>query len=160
MGVVIGVHCGSAYVGSSSHMSFLAGFTDIDVLMIFITYLTYGSSTFHANFSNFSGGQPDLRIGMLLCHELRTVSCGSNQLSASARLHLDVVDHRAHRDVCQGKGVAHLDIRIGAGEDHVSDLQVFRGQDVSLLAVRIYNQRDVGTSVGTNCSPLCKLPFI
>src|SRR5690606_2373674 len=71
-----------------------------------------------------------------------------DHLRAVTGLELEVVEGDAHRDVLERQAVPGTDVRGGARDDALSDLQAHRRQDVALLAVRVVEQRDVRRAVG------------
>ena len=68
-------------------------------------------------------------------------------LAAAARLHLDVVDRHAQRDLPQRQAVADARLGLGAAHHVVARLQPVRGEDVRLLAVLVLEQGDAGRAV-------------
>ena len=63
-------------------------------------------------------------------------------------MQFDVVDNSTNRDVGNGQRVAGQDIGIGTGHDLVTGLQADRRQNVTLLAILILDEGDVGAAVG------------
>ena len=63
-------------------------------------------------------------------------------MAAPASLQLDVVNHRAHRDVLDRQRVADLGLSIWPRHHPIAHLQAHRRQDVALLAVGVDNQGD------------------
>src|SRR5206468_867936 len=66
---------------------------------------------------------------------------------AAAVLQLDVVHHRARRDVLERERVPRPDVRVRARLDLGADLEPRGREDVRLLAVRVVQQRDPGGAV-------------
>ena len=58
------------------------------------------------------------------------------------------MDHGAHGDGGDRKGVAGLDVGSFGGDDLVAGLQAHRSQNVAALAIFIFQQRDEGAAVG------------
>ena len=48
----------------------------------------------------------------------------------------------SHRDVFQLQRVARADVRLGARDDLVADVQILGGDDISFIAVKVVNERD------------------
>ena len=145
--VVAGVHDAAAYRRADAHVTLAACFTDLDVCVVDVADLTDGGFRVHRDQANFAAGQTNLRIRAFLCHELRRVARGANQLRALAGLELDAVDHRADRNVGNRQGVADFDVGGVAGNDRFANVEAERRDDVALFAVRIVEQGDVGRAV-------------
>ena len=146
--VVAGVHDAAAHGRADAHVTLAACFTDLDVRVVDVADLADRGFRVHRNESHFAAGQTDLRIRAFLCHQLRRVARGADELRALAGFELDAVDHRADRDVRDRERVADLDVGGLAGDDHVANLEAERGDDVALLAVEVMEQRDVRRAVG------------
>ena len=71
------------------------------------------------------------------CHELCFGACSTNELSAFARLELDVVNHGTYGDVRKRECVADDDVGIGAALDRVAYFEAVRCEDVALFSVCI-----------------------
>lgn len=81
--------------------------------------------------------------------ELDIRTGGASDLTALARLHLDVVDDRTDRNVLKRHGVAGLHVHCLVGGDHlVTSSETLWRENVSLFAVGIRNQRDERGAVG------------
>ena len=75
---------------------------------------------------------------LVTADELDEGACRTGDLAALARLHLDVVDDRADRDVLQRHRVARLDVDgLLRGDDLVAGSKTLRSEDVGLFAVGI-----------------------
>jgi hypothetical protein len=57
------------------------------------------------------------------------------------------VDHGAWRNISQRQRVAHQDVRLGTAQNFLPYFQTFRLENVTLLSIRIGQQRDAGGSV-------------
>ncbi|QTK78138.1 NAD(FAD)-Dependent Dehydrogenase [Agrobacterium tumefaciens] len=81
--------------------------------------------------------------------ELDIRAGGPSDLTALARLHLDVMDDRTDRNVLKRHGVAGLHVHCLLGGDHlVTSSETLWRENVSLFAVGIRNQRDERGAVG------------
>ena len=87
--------------------------------------------------ADFARHQAQQRVIAVAADDLGVGAGGARQLTALARLHLDIVDQRADRRGAQGHRVARLHIDLFAGDHHVAFFQALRRDDVGLLAVRI-----------------------
>jgi hypothetical protein len=62
-------------------------------------------------------------------------------------VHLDAVNGRADRDIAHRQGIADADRRILSADDLGADDKPLRRHDVTALAIRVADQRDVGRTV-------------
>ena len=146
--VIAGVHDRTADSGSDAHVAGTSGLTDVDVLMLEVSDLTDGGHAVVGNVSQLARGESEKGVAAFLSHELSDSAAGSCDLSALAGIKLDVVYEGTDGDARKGKAVANYDVGAGAGYDLVADLKAVRSNDVSLLAILILYQRDVGGTVG------------
>ena len=91
-------------------MAGTAGFTNVHVLVVEVANLADHCGAVHTDQTDFAGRQTNLSQLAVLRHQLRSSAGGTNQLSATARIQLDVVDHGTDGDVGQRQAVAGLDI--------------------------------------------------
>ena len=131
MGVIAGVHDGTANGGTPTHVTLTTGLTDLDVLVIDVTNLADAGLAVGADDANLAGRHTDLGISALLSHQLSIGTSGANQLSALAGMHLDVVDNGTNGDVGQRQAVAGLDVGGGGGQNLVTSGQT-HGSDESV----------------------------
>src|SRR5581483_6554151 len=57
------------------------------------------------------------------------------------------MNHGTKRDIAQRKGVARLNVRTFSRHDGVTHRQPDRGKNVTLLAIRIMKQREIGGAI-------------
>src|SRR6478752_3017642 len=119
-----------------------------DVLVFEIRDLADGGTAQHVDLANLAARQFDLRVGAVFGHQLSRGAGGANHLAAFAFAHLDVVDHRAGRDVAERQAIARANVREAAGEHGVALLQAVGREDVGLLAVGVVQERDARGAVG------------
>ena len=129
-------------------MALAAGLTDLDILMLQVTNLADAGHAVGADNADLAGGHTDLGVVAFLSHELGVGTGRANQLGAAAGMHLDIVDHSTNGDVGNGQAVAGLDVGSGGGEDLVACVQAHGSDDITLLAILILHQSDVGAAVG------------
>ena len=110
--------------------------------MLDVADLTNGGAAGELDLALLAGRQLDQGIIAFLRHQLGGSTGASDELAALALLQLDIVDHRAERNVAQRERVARLDVRTLAGHDGVAHLQAHRRNDVAFLAVGVVEQRD------------------
>ena len=148
VGMVVGVHDGAADGGTDAHVTLAAGLTDVDVAVVFVADLADDGAAFHLDQAIFAGGQTNLRISAFLCHQLSLLTCCADELSAAADVQFDAGDDGTPGDVGDGQAVAGLDVCCGAGFHHVASLQAGLRDDISLGAIFVLDQCDVGAAVG------------
>ena len=71
----------------------------------------------------------------------------ATDLGSLSRHELDRMHRRAQRNLAQRKRVSKPRLRAGAGHDPLPDLESTRVENVSLLSVRVVDQRDPGRTV-------------
>jgi hypothetical protein len=116
--------------------------------MIDIANLTNGCLAVYGDHSHLAGRQAQDSVLPFLGDQLRAAAGRPCQLSPFARFQLDIVNHRAQRDVRQTQAIARLDIGIAARKHRVTYGKPNRRKDVSLLAVLVVEQCDIGRAVG------------
>src|SRR5207244_6113875 len=73
---------------------------------------------------------------------------GTRQLAALAGLGFDIVDDRADRHGAERHGIARLHVDGGSRHYGIADGETLRRQDIGLLAIRIFDERDIGGAIG------------
>src|SRR5699024_1735317 len=124
-----------------------AGLAPADVDLLGVAHLADRGTAADVDAADLGGRHTQNRVGALLTQELNGCTSGTRELGAGARLQLDVVDGGTGRDVAQRQVVTDLDVGAGAGLDDGALLQALRGEDVTLLAVEVVEQRDVRGAV-------------
>ena len=142
VGVIAGVHDGTANCGTNALVSGLTCLTDLNGVVVDIADLTDNCLTVKANEANLTGRKSDLShtvcfLGDKLCHN----ACRANELSALTGVKLDAVDEGTYGDVCQGKRVTGLDVRVCAGVNLVSNLKTFGSYNVALYAFIVLKKK-------------------
>ena len=116
--------------------------------MLFVSDFADGRMAREEDQSGFAGRQSHLRVFSLFRHQLSAHSSGANKLSAFAEMQLDVVNDGSNRDRSDWQTVSRADIRCIARDDDVALFEIFRSENISLLAIRILDKRDSTRSVG------------
>src|SRR5882724_8140502 len=88
-------------------------------------------------------------FGQQLCER----SGGAGHLSAFAGPQLNIVNLRTQRNIPDRQSVSRENVRILAAVDRFADLQAYGRDDVTLLAVKISNQRDVRRAIQIEYDP-------
>src|SRR5580693_3208714 len=141
------VHRDAAVVRATARPPRPTGLAERNVRVLDVGHLADRRVALQMNHPNFSGGKAYLRIIAVLRHQPRSGAGGSDHLRALALLELDVVDHRAERDVAKRHRVSGFDVGVLARHDRVSDFHPVRRQDVALVAVDIVQEGDAGGPV-------------
>jgi hypothetical protein len=105
VGVIAGVHYGTANGRSDTLMTGLTCLTDLNGIMLDVTNLADSSLAVESDDSYLAGGKTDEGLLILLRDELSCGTSGTNKLSALAGVKLNVVDESTGGDVCKGQGV-------------------------------------------------------
>jgi hypothetical protein len=111
--------------------------TKLDIAMIEISNLTDGCITNLANQADFTGGHTYLGKVTFLSEQLSSTASRTDELAAAPAGNLDVVDQSTDRDVCNRQRIPGADFGRGTGHDCIANLEIERGDNVALLAIRI-----------------------
>src|SRR5579862_2778396 len=147
MRMVDRVHRDSAHVTALAEPSRAPGLADRNIFMIEIADLADGRAAIRLYHPLFARRQLEQRHLALFGHQLRLHTRAARELRTGARLHLDRVHDGAERDVFQHQGVARLDVGILARLDLGANFETVRREDVSLHAVGVVQQRDIGGTI-------------
>src|SRR5437763_11309884 len=82
-------------------------------------------------------------FGQQLCER----SGGAGHLSAFAGPQFNIVNLRTQRNIPDRQSVSRENVRILAAVDRFADLQAYGRDDVTLLAVKVSNQRNVRRAI-------------
>lgn len=80
-------------------MSGLTGLAEVDVFVFEIADLTDGSLAVKTDDADFTGGKSDLRNAVFLSHKLSSGTGAADELTALARIKLNVVNLRTNRNL-------------------------------------------------------------
>src|SRR6476469_5578809 len=108
MRVIDRVHRDTTHRRPATEPAIAAGLADHDVLVIRVRYGSDRRAAFGAHHPHLSGSHAQQRIALLAADELHIRAGRARDLTALARLHLDIVDYRAERHVPQRHRVAGL----------------------------------------------------
>ena len=147
-GVIDRIHRDPSYLWPPALPPGPSGFADAEVFMIDVAYLTDGRPAFDEDLANLPGGKADLGITLLLGHQLSVGACGTDQLTATPQLDLNIMDEGTKGDVFQRYRIARLDVSPVAAYDHVPHFHLRRGDNISFLAVPVVQQGNPGATIG------------
>ena len=147
MRVVDGVHGLTTGPRTLAHPTGATGLAELNVGVLGVADLTDGGAAASIHIADFAGRHTQLGVGTVLGDELHGGTGGTRDLRAAQRTELDGVHDRTGRDVLQRQVVAGLDIGLLAGLNGVTLLDALGGNDVTLLAVGVVQQRDASGTV-------------
>ena len=127
-----------------THDARLAVLTQI---VLIVAQLTESSPTIDVYLAHLARLEPQVRVHSLSRGVLRRGARAARELTATPRLELAVVHHRADRNVPQRHRRARLDRRLAPGADLIARRDALRSQDIAPLAVGVQDQRDVRGTV-------------
>src|SRR5439155_13728405 len=130
--VVDGVHRGPAHRRPLALPPAAPRLAARDVLVVDVADLSHGSAAFEGDAAHLTGGEAQDAEPLVLGDELHARTGASGQLSAFARLQLDVVHQRTGGDVLERQRVPRLDVSRRARLDGGTDAQPCRCEDVAL----------------------------
>src|ERR1700722_11305440 len=93
-------------------------------------------------------------ITLIAANDLSIRAGGAGDRAALADLHLDIVDDRAHGNIGERHRVPRLDVDLGAGPHSAARRETLRRNDIGLLTVGIFNQRNEARAVRIVFQPL------
>src|SRR5690606_21177515 len=106
-----------------------------------------GRTALSQYFTHFAGAQTHGHVVALTGYQLSRSTSGTRDLSTLARLQLDTMNGRTHRNIAQRQAVASLDRRVGTGNQLIARHHALGRDDVATLAIGIQQQRDVRSTV-------------
>src|SRR5579864_211231 len=118
-----------------------------DVFMIQIAKLADSRHAVQREFPRFARWQLDERDVALFAEQLSGAPRRTHQLSALAGRKLEVVHHRAGRNIANRQSVAGQNVRRGSVLHRHADFKAHRMQNVALFAVRVMQQDDSGRTI-------------
>jgi hypothetical protein len=113
MGMVAGGHRRAAHRRADAQVALAPGFAQLDVAVIQVAHLADGGVAGLADQAHFTRGHAHLGVIAFFRQHLSCSTGGAHQLPAAAFFQLDVVHHRADRDVGNGQAVARANFRPG-----------------------------------------------
>ena len=118
-----------------------ACFADRNILMLEIANLTNGCTAVDMYLTKLARRQSEECVLALSCHELGTCTSRTHQLCTLADLELNIVYHRADRNIQERQRVARFNIRIRTRNNLIANTETIRSYDITLLAIRLARER-------------------
>ena len=115
--------------------------------MLTVGHFAQGGAALAQYFAHFAGTQANSHISTFTSNQLHGCTSTASNLCAFTRLQLDRVDRATDRNVTQRQGVTRLDRRLGTGYDLIASAHTLGCDDVATLAVSIFQQSDVRSTV-------------
>ena len=140
--VIDRVHDNTTNRRTNAFVAHTTGFTEVLVGVVGVGHGTNGGHAFLTDHAQFARAQTDLSVAAIATNELSVSTGRTCDLTAFARLHLDVVDDGTDRHARERHCVARLDVGLGGCHDFVTNSQTLRSQDICLLAVFVFYQCD------------------
>src|SRR6266576_47733 len=123
------------------------GFSVGFVLMVEVADLAHRRHALHGKLAHFAGRQLHQCEITLFAQQLRRTARGTHHLPAAPRIQLEVVNHRAGRNVLELQRIARKNVRALAGGNRCAHFQSHGMEDVALLAIGVVQQRQIGAAV-------------
>ena len=148
------VHGDAAIVRTAAKPAGTAGLADRDVHVIGIRHRADGRHAAAMHETLLARIQAQDHVFAVAADDLGIGAGRTRDLPALADLQLDIVHDGADRDIAGRHRIARLHVDMLAGDNHVADRHALRGQDIGLLAVVVFHQRDEGGAVRIVFQPL------
>src|SRR5690606_10226971 len=147
MRVIDRVHCNAANVRTLATPYLTTGLTVVDVAMVRAGHCTDRSEAGTWNQTLFTGVEAQNGHALIAADELGIGASRTCDLTALARLQLDVMNDRANRHGSERHCVARLHVDGIACNNLVADSQTLRSQDVGQFTVFVTDQRDERSTI-------------
>jgi hypothetical protein len=120
----------------------------LDITVIHIANLADSGCAVLKDQANLTGWQADLSVFAFFGDQSGSSSSRANQLAPSAGFELDIMDPCSSRDAAQGQRIAGGNFSLWAGHDCIAYPQSHRGNDISLLTIRVVQQGQTSCPIG------------
>jgi hypothetical protein len=142
-----GIHRGTSNSRTLALPAVSSSFTNHDTAVLGISKYTDRRTTTAGNSTNFTTRQSHLSPAAIASVQRRSNTGTSTQLAATSRLHLNIVNHGAQRNSAQWHAVAYNRLNRLATFNFRTGCKSFWCENVSLLTIRVLNQRNSAASV-------------
>src|SRR6266852_4680774 len=141
------IHGHAAHGGLDAPPPGASGLAERFILMVKVANLANRGHAVDGKLAHFAAGHLHQREVPFLAEQLRRATRGTHGLPAASRVQLKVVHHRAGRNVANLQSIARKNVRALAGLHGGANFEPHRMDDVTLLAIGIMQQRDVGAAI-------------
>src|SRR5262249_8094592 len=148
------VHDDAAVMRTPAEPTGTPRLADRDVHVIRVRHRTDGAAATAVHQALLARIHAQDDVVLVATDDLGVGAGGTRHLATLADLQLDIVHDRTDRDVAERHHVARLHVDIVAGNHRIADGQTLRREDISLLAIGIFDQRDEGGTVWIILQPL------
>src|ERR1700722_15557118 len=148
------VHDDAAIVRTAPEPAAAPGLGDRRIHVIGVRHRADRGEALAVNEPLLAGTEAQRDIALITADDLSVGAGGASDRAALADLHLDIVDDRAHGNVGERHCIPGLHVDLDAGDHFVANREALRRDDVGLLAVGIFDQRDEARAVGLVFPPL------
>src|SRR6202048_3912188 len=142
------VHGHAAHGGLDAAPPGASGLAKRFILMVKVANLANRGHAIDGKLANFAAGHLHQREVAFFAEQLRRAACRANRLPTASRVQLEVVHHRAGRNVANLQRVAGKNVRAFSGLHRGANFKPHRMDDVALLAIGVMQQRDIRAAIG------------
>gem|GEM_PF-1609664 len=146
-GMIKGVHGHATNLRPIALPAIAAGFAKLLAFVLIIADLTNAGPAFAMKLTYFPGRQFDRHIFSFLGHKLRRNTGAPYKLRSLADLHLNIMDNTAKGHVAHRQTIARFDVNRLPGNYDIAHFNPERRKDVSLFAVKVREQSQIGRTV-------------
>jgi hypothetical protein len=147
--MVIWVHCRTTNRWPDTQVSLAPSLAELDMTVLDIANLSNRRQTVLVNQTLLTRWQSDRSISSIFFHQnLGRCTSSPDHLTASANLHLDVVNERALGNIPERQCITRLDFCSCTANDGVIDVQTKRSDNVPFLPIQVVDQGDSSRPVG------------
>ena len=145
--MVVRVHGHTADGRANTQPTCATSFAQVDIALVRIGNTANCCQTIGMNFAQLTAVHFNLRINAVLTHQLGIATCTARQLAAGTRFQFNVVHNRTDWHIFQRHCVTRLNVFTCARDNHITRLQITRGQNIRTHTVSIFNQRNKCSAV-------------
>src|SRR5215831_4172950 len=144
MRVIYRVHGYAADMRTNSAPARATRFTQRNILVFDVTDLPNRGPALNRHPPHLARRHAQLSIRALLCQQLRERARSPRHLAAFAGAQLNIMNLRAQRNIPNRQGISRQNVRVFAARNRLTYFQSHRSNDVTLLAIDISHQSNVG----------------
>ena len=141
------IHGAAADSRPDAHVARTSCFSEIHELVFFIGNFADACPAILGNFTDFARWHLDIGISVSIRDNLCEYSRTAADLSAAARLELDIVDECSDRNRTERKTIASSQWGFFGNDERIADFGSLREHDIATIAVIIGNEADESAAV-------------